>query len=231
MSEHLELELVDRDGALREAAHRVAADGALEEAAEAGDTRAGMLRKLALGGGAVMGGGLLLALPTVAGAADTRSNRQDIAILNFALTLEYLEAEFYAQAQASNFGMRTGQFAIIAGQHEAEHVDFLTNALGNRAVAKPAFAFGSAVTDPVVFRNTAVRLEDTGVAAYTGQVHRLKRTAFILAAASILAVEARHSAHARSLIVGRQPSEEAFQQRATMAQVRSVINATGFVVR
>ncbi len=129
-----------------------------------------------------MGGGLLLALPTMAGAADTRSNRQDIAILNFALTLEYLEAEFYVQAQASNFGMRTGQFANVAGQHEAEHVDFLTNALGNRAVKKPAFAFGNAVTDPVVFRNTAVRLEDTGVAAYTGQIHRLKRTAFILAA-------------------------------------------------
>jgi hypothetical protein len=231
MSEHLDLELVDRDGALREAAHRVAADGALEEAAAAGDTRAAMLRKLAAGGGAVMGGGLLLGLPSLAGAADTRSNRQDIAILNFALTLEYLEAEFYAQAQASNFGMRTGQFASVAGQHEAEHVDFLTNALGTRAVKKPRFAFGSAVTDPVVFRNTAVRLEDTGVAAYTGQIHRLKRTAFILALASILAVEARHSAFARSLIIGRLPSEEAFQQRATMQQARAVINSTGFVVR
>jgi hypothetical protein len=231
MSEHLDLELIDRDGALREAAHRVAADGALEEAAEAGDTRAGMLRKLALGGGAVMGGGLLLGLPSLGAAADTRSNRQDIAILNFALTLEYLEAEFYAQAQASNFGMRTGQFASVAGQHEAEHVDFLTNALGTRAVKKPAFDFGTAVTDPVVFRNTAVRLEDTGVAAYTGQIHRLKRTAFILAASSILAVEARHSAFARSLIIGRLPSEEAFQQRATMQQARAVINSTGFVVR
>lgn len=229
MSEHLELDRIDRDGAIREAAHRLAGDGALEEAAEGGDTRAAMLRKMALGGGALMGGGLLLALPTVASGADTRSNRQDIAILNFALTIEYLEAEFYALAQRSNFGMRTGQFASIAAEHEAEHVDFLTNALGTRAVKKPAFDFGTAVTDPVVFRNTAVRLEDTGVAAYTGQAHRLRRTAFILAFASILAVEARHSAFARSLLVGRVPSEEAFQQRATMRQARSVIASTGFI--
>ena len=50
-------------------------------------------------------------------------------------------------------------------------------------------------------------------------------------ASSILAVEARHSAFARSLIIGRLPSEEAFQQRATMQQARAVINSTGFVVR
>jgi hypothetical protein len=230
MSEHpLDLLQVDREGAIQEAAHRVAGDPALEEADAAGDTRAAMLRKVALGGGAIMGGGLLLGLPTIALGADTRSSRQDIEILNFALTLEYLEAEFYALARQAAFGGATGDFANIAGQHEAEHVDFLKNALGLRAVPKPSFDFGAAVTDPAAFRSAAVTLEDAGVAAYVGQAFRLKRTAFILAVSSILAVEARHSAHARVLEPGRSPSEEAFSQRATMAQVLAVVEATGYI--
>ena len=223
------LQQIDCDGALQEAAHRVAEDPALHEAAARGDTRADVLRKAALGGGALMGGGILLGLPTLALGADTRSSRQDIQILNFALTLEYLEAEFYTLAERSNFGGRTGDLARIVGAHEREHVDFLSKALGSRAVAKPTFDFGNAVTDPQVFRTTAVSLEDTGVAAYAGQSYRLKKTAYILAAAKILAVEARHSAFARELLPGRAPSEEAFAQSATMAQVLRVVQATGFI--
>jgi hypothetical protein len=229
MSDELaRLPQLDTDGALQEAAHNLARHAALEDAAAAGDTRAGVLRKAALGGGALMGGGLLLGLPTLAMGADTRSREQDTDILNYALTLEYLEAEFYAQAQRANFPGATGNFARVVGDHEAQHVTFLAAALGSQAVAKPNFNFGTAVTDETRFRVTAVSLEDTGVAAYLGQSFRLKRTSYILAAATILAVEARHSAWARSL-AGRQPSEEAFATRATMRQVLRVVRDTGFV--
>jgi len=224
-----DLHAIDTSGALQEAANRVAQHGALEEAAERGDTRAALLRKAALGGGALMGGGLLLGLPTMALGADTRSKKQDVDILNYALTLEYLEAEFYTQAEPAQTGVAKRVAAVI-GSHERAHVDFLQQGLGNAAVAKPTFDFkGTNTGSADTFLRTAVVLEDTGVAAYIGQSFRLKSTAFILAAASVLAVEARHSAWVRGLVPSREPSEEAFAPKATMKQVLAAVGATGFI--
>ena len=233
MSENLDITQVDTDGALREAAHAIGIDTSLEDGAQRGDTRAQLLRRAALGGGALMGGGLLLGgLTGTALGADTRSAAQDTDILNFALTLEYLEAEFYAQAVAGNaLTGETKEFATIVAAHEAAHVDFLAKTLGSKAVAKPKFDFKGIPGSQPRFRLTAVQLEDTGVAAYIGQSYRLKKTAFILVAAQVLAVEARHAAWARQMI-GRNPSErdEALAGRATKKQVLDVVTATGFIV-
>src|SRR4051794_29404796 len=85
----LPIETVDTDGAIREA-----------EEAVAGDTRAVFFRKAAIGGGAVLGSGAILGmLPELASAKP--SKKQDIAILNYALTLEYLETAFYQEAAAA----------------------------------------------------------------------------------------------------------------------------------
>ncbi len=93
----IDLAQVDTDGAVREAAYAVAQDSSLREVAASGDTRAQLLRKAAMGGGALMGGGLLLGgLSGTALGAESRSSKQHTAILNLALTLEYLEAEFYS---------------------------------------------------------------------------------------------------------------------------------------
>ena len=231
--QNLDLQRFDTDGAVQEAAYAVGADPALEAAAAGGDTRAQLLRKAAFGGGALMGGGLLLGgLSGTALGADTRSAKQDTAILNFALTLEYLEAEFYASALAANvISGETKTFATIVAAHEAAHVDFLSKTLGSAAVAKPKFDFKGIPGNPSAFRGTAVSLEDTGVAAYIGQSFRLKKTAFILVAAQVLAVEARHAAWARSL-VGRNQSgaDEALNGVATQKQVLDVVTATGFIV-
>lgn len=207
----LSLDEIDRSGAVREAADALVNDPAVEEAAGSGDTRAQMLRKMALGGGAMLGAGALLALPSVGAAQSGRGAMQDRRILNYALTLEYLEAAFYAEAISR--GALSGdvlQFARTAGAHETAHVEFLRDALGSAAVASPTFDFKGTTSATGSFLNTAVVLEDTGVAAYLGQSYRFSSTRLTLIAAHVLVVEARHAAWVRFLTPGRIPAEDAF---------------------
>ncbi len=188
MSDLIKLELVDLDGAIRES-----------EAAVAGDTRADLFRKAAIGGGALVGGGMLLnGFPELAEAKP--SKKQDVKILNYALTLEYLEAAFYNEAlvKAGLTGEALTAARIVA-KHENAHVKFLKKALGKAAVKKPRFNFGDANANQANFLKTAVVLEDVGVTAYSGQATRIKQAAVVKAAVSILTVEARHAAYLRGL--------------------------------
>jgi hypothetical protein len=64
------------------------------------------------------------------------------------LTLEYLEAAFYAEAKASKaLKAETLRFATVVSQHEAQHVAFLKKVLGASAVATPKFDFAAAGGD------------------------------------------------------------------------------------
>jgi rubrerythrin len=210
-------------------------DGAIQETAEQVDpfTRASFLRKAGLGVGAVAGGGALLgALPQLAlGASVPKS---DIAILNFALTLEYLEAAFYAEAVSKgNFSGETKAFADVVAAHEAAHVAFLRKALGAKAVKKPKFDFKGTTADVAKFQATAQALEDTGVAAYLGQAGNIKSKAILKAAGSILPVEARHAAWIRDIRGRGQapvPAPAAFEGARTKAQILAKVKATGFIV-
>ena len=206
-------------------------DGALEEtfAAVAGDDRASFLRKAAFGGAAALGAGSLAGLlPSIASAATPKS---DVAILNFALTLEYLEAAFYAGARANAgiFKGDTRNFVDVVAKHEAVHVAFLKKALGSAAVKKPAFDFkGTNNTNQKTFEATAQLLEDTGVMAYAGQVTLVKTKAILAAAASIHSVEARHAAWMRN-IRGVAPAPASFDPAKTKAQILAAVGKTGFI--
>jgi hypothetical protein len=218
LSDHITLAQLDADGAIQEAAH------AVDPAGEA--TRAEFFRKAAIGGGALTLGGVAFAgLPALALGAP--SKKQDVAILNYALTLEYLETEFYAQARAKA-GLRgeTARFARVAGAHEAAHVAAIRKVLGSAAVAKPAFDFGAATGGQGAFQKTAIAVEDLGVSAYAGQGPRLKQVPVIRAALAIHSVEARHAAWIRS-IVGQNPAPAAFDPARGMKQVLAV--AGGFI--
>ncbi len=139
MLDHMKLEVLDRDGALREAAE------------DAGLDRSQFLKRTAgVGAGFVAGGVLFSGLASPAEAAIStrrRSRSNDVKIGNYALTLEFLEAEFYKQAIAN--GAFTSEafktFATVTGAHEAAHVRALKSLLGRAAVKKPSFAFQGAV--------------------------------------------------------------------------------------
>ncbi len=225
MSGALSLELVDA-----ESARQHAQDG------NNTSTRSELFKKAVLGGGTFVAGGVLIGgLPKLALAAP--SAKQDVQILNFALTLEYLEAEFYTQAVAN--GALSGEllnFATVVRDHELAHVEFLESALGSAAVAKPTFDFGSTVTDVAQFTATAVVLEDTGVVAYNGQGPRLRRRT-LPAAGSIVSVEARHAAWIRNIAFGPDfeerpesfPAPVAFDGALSMRRVLAAVEATGFI--
>jgi hypothetical protein len=211
------LEELDLDGAIREAGEKAA-----------GNTRASFLRKAGLGAGAVVGSSAFFgALPSIASAGVAAS---DVAILNFALTLEYLEAAFYAEAVSKGrFPGKVGTFAKVVSAHENQHVAFLKSALGSAAVKKPKFDFKGTTTNKAKFMATAQVLEDTGVAAYLGQVGNIKSKSILGAAGSILPIEARHAGWIRDLnnVPG---APTAFQGSKTKAQILSAVKGTGFIV-
>ncbi|MBE9583509.1 ferritin-like domain-containing protein [Mucilaginibacter sp. JRF] len=135
-----------------------------------------------------------------------------VEVLNYALTLEYLEAEFYnqgvAKANLIPTADKTNYFAKIA-RDENNHVTFLQTALGSSATPKSAFTFdltangtfSDVLTNYDTFLKVSVAFEDTGVRAYKGQVTALKSAPDILTAAvSIHAVEARHAAIVRYVL-------------------------------
>jgi hypothetical protein len=202
------------------------ADGALQETAELAQhhSRRRFLRNsgLAVGGVAVAGG----MLP---GSALAATSKGDVAILNFALTLEYLESAFYASAM-KHAGL-TGEldrFARLVHQHEKAHVEALRKALGSAAVKRPTFAFGSAVQSAGAFTATSIALEDTGVQAYQGQTPFIKSNDVFKAAISIHPVEARHAAWIRNL-AHQNPAPAAFNPALTKSQVLAAVGATGFI--
>ena len=215
------LDELDRDEAIQEAAHSVD-----------GDTRTAFLRKAGVGAGAVVGSGAILgALPSIASAAIPRS---DIAILNFALTLEFLEAEFYTEAvQKGRLRGEPAQFARVVAAHERAHVAFLKKVLGRKAVRKPRFNFGDTTVNQAKFVETAQVLEDTGVAAYLGQVGRIKAKAVLRGAGSILPIEARHAAWIRDIRGSGgppSPAPRAFEASRSRAQILAAVKSTGFIV-
>jgi len=216
-------------------------DGAIEETASHvdGDTRAAFLRKAGVAGGATLGAGAFMGmLPEFAAAAP--SKKQDIQILNFALTLEYLEAAFYKEAVSS--GALKDQVLALARKlntDEQTHVSALRRtikSLGGKAVSSPKFDFQGTTKDQTKFVATSFVLENTGVRAYLGQAGRLKSKALLAAAASIVTVEARH-AGAIAVVLNDTPfsgkhsisPSGSFDRSTSMSGILSEVKKTKFI--
>jgi hypothetical protein len=174
-----------------------------------GMTRGSFLMKSALTVGAVYGTAAVGPFVSQALAQDSMG---DIEILNFALTLEYLEADFYKQAQKLDLDSTAQTYAQEFGAAEQAHVDALTQTikdLGGTPVEMPAFTFP--LKDQASFLELAQTLEDTGVSAYNGAGPMIESKEILGAAGSIVQVEARHAAAIR-VARGETPAPNAFDE-------------------
>ena len=229
----LNLDEIDPSGAIAE--HHAAIEG---------DTRMSFLKKAGLGGAAAVSGGAVLSGLTASTASaqsgGTRPpvkpfGRGDVGILNYALTLEFLEAAFYNQATANRIVTEptTLIFLRTVTRDENRHVGFLKRALGSKAVKSPKFDFGDTVKDPAMFAATAEVLENTGVTAYLGQAGNIKSTKNLGAAGSILTIEARHASVIG--LINKQSSkgiapDGAFDKPRSAKATLAAVKKTGFIV-
>jgi hypothetical protein len=184
----------------------------------AGITRSSFILRGALAAGAFYG---TSAVTPFVSAAFAETGGGDVEILNFALTLEYLEADFY-NVKGRSVGL-TGtakSYAKMFGEEEADHVNALTaviKQMGGKPVAKPAFVFPA--TSQSSFLKLASVLENTGVGAYNGAAPSLKSKEVLAAAGGIVQIEARHAA-AIDLLIGKSPTpNQGFDRPLTKAQV------------
>jgi hypothetical protein len=165
----------------------------------------------------------LAAIPSALGAMFKKAYGQApasiIDVLNFALTLEYLESEFYTRGVAAPSHIPAGAATAALTNirdHEVAHVAFLRTAIssaGGSPVASPLFDFSAGhstnnsgplgtttFTSYPTFLAVAQTFEDTGVRAYKGQAPNLISSNDVLTAAlQIHSVEARHAAHIRQM--------------------------------
>ena len=191
-------------------------DSALRELADDPSSRKRFFKMLG-GAGAVSAATVFLAAcgdddeaasdsPPPATAVD--NNNSDLEILNYALTLEFLEAEFYDKVIASGL-VKDKMVADLAkkfGESEQEHVDALTatiKKLGGKPVKAPKTKFEETLDKGLEeVLNTAATVENLGAAAYLGQAGAIKNKEVLAAALAIHSVEARHAA-ALNRLVGR----------------------------
>jgi rubrerythrin len=187
-----------------------------------GITRSSFILRGAMAAGAVYGVG---AVTPFVSQALAEAGGGDVEILNFALTLEYLESDFY-NVKGKQVGL-TGtarSYAKMFGEQEADHVGALATTikqLGGKPVSKPTFVFPASSQSS--FLSLASVLENTGVSAYNGAAPQIKSKQVLAAAGSIVQIEARHAA-AINLLIEKSPTpNEGFDVPLTKTQVLAAV--------
>lgn len=170
----------------------------------------------------------------------------DVEILNYALTLEYLEARFYKQGldnlgeeglcncealEEDSYLQEVAYDRLRTIQaHEEAHVETLRSViqdLGGEPVEEPTFDFGLAVEYPMAFLGTAAQLEDVGVSAYAGAAPSIENADLVPPALGIHSVEARHASFLRTLS-SQVPFPEVVDAARTKSEVLEI--ASQFIV-
>ncbi len=189
-----------------------------------GVSRQSFIMRGAVAAGSVYG---LAAVGPFVREAIAQDGGGDVEILNFALTLEYLEAAFYTQGLKQVRGL-SGDAKSLATEirdNETAHVDALTKtieSLGGKPVKAPGVDFGDAFSSQKAFLKLAQTFEDTGVSAYNGAAPMIESTEVLAAAGSIVQVEARHAAAIR-LLNGQPITDGGFDKSLEMQAVLDAV--------
>ena len=189
-----------------------------------GMSRGAFLARGALATGALLGGSAVGPFVRRAVALETGG---DVDVLNFALTLEHIEAAFYTRAITKGRNMSGDTMRLVREirDNETAHVDAITQTikgLGGMPAAAPKVGFGNVFTSEKAFLKLAQTLEDTGVSAYNGAAPSIRSGDVLAAAGSIVQVEARHAALIR-LMRGQTPAPAAFDPALDQQKVLDAV--------
>jgi hypothetical protein len=128
----------------------------------------------------------------------------DVDVLNYALTLEYLEAEFYRQGnEAGLLSGKEAEYLAAVQRDEESHVSTVMQTvqkIGGQPVEAPAVDFGDAFSSRENYLTLSHTFENVGVQAYLGAAGFISDKAILQAAAGIFGVEARHAAIVGNLL-------------------------------
>jgi hypothetical protein len=204
--------------------------GVLHETAAAAftTTRRSFLRRSV---GAAAG---LAAFTTVtsarAASGPLASTKNDTAILQFDLGLEYLQAGLYTEAERlGSLTPKTLGWARVVGAHERAHVQAIKSLLGPRkTLPSPTFDYRNVTSDEQAFIKTAVAFEDLTTALLKWQAPRLDSRSILAAVATLHSVEARHAAWIRH-VVGLQPATSPFDKPAPQHRMAQLVASTHFI--
>ena len=192
-------------------------------------------REMFLRSAALFGAGTLLT-----SALHAQSPPTDVSLLNYALTLENLEAAFYTQGLAQfssadfgnstfiqNFGSVIGgdvyAYLSLIRDHETQHVrtlQSLITGLGGTPAVPCTYNFGYKTADSFV--TVAALIENTGVMAYDGALNQIQSASLKTAAATIATVEARHASYL-NLLTGTSPFPASFDTAATSVAILAAV--------
>lgn len=184
-----------------------------------------------------LGSMAIAALPRVVNAQPSNRgktltfNANDAGILNFALLLEELESAFYAGVISSGkvTNAKELDYMRYLGSQEAAHVTFLRSVLANQVIfTTQDLSLNQSTLSTILnsresILNTSVTLEDVGVHAYNGAGTSMTNPTYLLAAGSIVSVEARHAAGVRSLL-GRPTTEPDSERQISDANLNPALN-------
>ncbi len=162
---------------------------------------------------------------TTATSASSTANTGDVAILNYALTLEYLETEFYSKVIAARlFSGSVGALLKEFGAQEESHVTALKAAvtsLGGTPATKPEGKFP--ITTAAKVAELAYTVENLGASAYLGQAANIQSPQVLASALAIHTVEARHAATLGTLVKKSVTPDGAFAKPADMSTVLAAV--------